>query len=225
MKAKCQWLNRSAILATTLIVYAAGFFPVYYAVGDVVTALTVIPISVSAWVMGTKGALITALLYIPINIILLNLAGAPGVRVVLNLWPGVVGTMATGLVLGLLRDALAKLKERTLELAIQSERLQTEIRSRERVQLKLAEANRQLECDILKIRKAEEEKEKIITDLTEALANIKTLSQLLPICSHCKKIRDDEGYWQQIEYYIHEHSGTQFSHGICPDCMQKYYSD
>ncbi|MEN6440542.1 MAG: hypothetical protein ABFD97_18365 [Syntrophobacter sp.] len=225
MMAKYQGLCRGSILLAVFLVYAAGFFPIFYRVGEVVTALTVIPIAVSAWVMGARCAFITALLYVPINICLLNLAGAPGLRMVLNLWPGVVGTMATGLVLGFLRDALGKLKERTLELAIQSERLQSEIRHRERVQIKLAEANKQLECDILKIRKAEEEKEKIIIDLKDALANIRTLRGLLPICSHCKKIRDDEGYWQQIEYYIHEHSGTQFSHGICPDCLLKYYSD
>ena len=49
-------------------------------------------------------------------------------------------------------------------------------------------------------------------------ANIKTLSGLLPICSHCKKIRDDKGYWNKIEGYIQKHSTAQFSHGICPEC-------
>jgi hypothetical protein len=52
----------------------------------------------------------------------------------------------------------------------------------------------------------------------------KELKGLLPICSVCKKIRDDKGYWNQIEGYIQKHSDAQFSHGICPDCSKKYYT-
>lgn len=62
-------------------------------------------------------------------------------------------------------------------------------------------------------------------ELQEALADVKKLSGLLPICSSCKKIRDDKGYWKQIESYIHEHSEAQFSHGICPECAQEFYPD
>jgi HAMP domain-containing protein len=72
---------------------------------------------------------------------------------------------------------------------------------------------------------AEKEKEKLIRELKLALSDIKTLSGLLPICSHCKKIRDDKGYWTQIESYIHEHSEAEFSHGICQECAKKYYPD
>jgi hypothetical protein len=61
--------------------------------------------------------------------------------------------------------------------------------------------------------------------LEKALAEVKTLSGLLPICSHCKKIRDDKGYWTQIESYIHEHSEAEFSHSICRECAKKYYPD
>jgi len=53
---------------------------------------------------------------------------------------------------------------------------------------------------------------------------VKTLRGLLPICSHCKKIRDDKGYWNQIEKYIHEHSEADFTHGICPECAKKFFS-
>ncbi len=60
-------------------------------------------------------------------------------------------------------------------------------------------------------------------ELQEALAKIKTLKGLLPICASCKKIRDDEGYWHQIEVYIRDHSEAEFSHGLCPDCSQKLY--
>ncbi|MDI1250499.1 MAG: transporter substrate-binding domain-containing protein [Lacunisphaera sp.] len=66
-------------------------------------------------------------------------------------------------------------------------------------------------------------REQMITSLQAALANVKTLSSLLPICSGCKKIRDDQGYWSQVETYIHQHTGTQFSHGMCPDCLRRYY--
>lgn len=73
--------------------------------------------------------------------------------------------------------------------------------------------------------KAEKEKETLITQLESALKNVKQLSGLLPICAHCKKIRDDNGYWKQIESYLYEHSEAEFSHSICRDCAKKYYPD
>jgi PAS domain S-box-containing protein len=79
--------------------------------------------------------------------------------------------------------------------------------------------------NITKRKQAEEERERLILELKEALAKIKTLSGLLPICSWCKKIRDDSGYWQQIEIYIRDHSDAEFTHGICPDCMKKSYGE
>lgn len=60
--------------------------------------------------------------------------------------------------------------------------------------------------------------------LQKALAEIKTLRGIIPICSHCKQIRDDEGLWRQLEVYMRAHSEANFSHGICPDCMQKHYA-
>ena len=77
--------------------------------------------------------------------------------------------------------------------------------------------------DISVRRRLEGEREKLIDELTKALAQVKTLSGLLPICSSCKKIRDDRGYWNQIESYIVEHSEAEFSHGICPECLEKLY--
>lgn len=61
------------------------------------------------------------------------------------------------------------------------------------------------------------------TELSEALANVKQLSGLLPICAHCKKIRDDNGYWNQLEHYISQHSEADFSHGICPECLVEHF--
>jgi PAS domain S-box-containing protein len=79
--------------------------------------------------------------------------------------------------------------------------------------------------DITSTKQYEKEREKLITDLRTALDKVRTLSGLLPICSCCKKIRDDRGYWNQIELYIADHTGIDFSHGICPDCAEKYYPD
>ena len=62
-------------------------------------------------------------------------------------------------------------------------------------------------------------------ELTEALSNVKMLAGLLPICASCKKIRDDQGDWTQIESYLHTHSEAKFSHGICPDCGKKPYPE
>ncbi|MFC1816367.1 PAS domain-containing protein [Thermodesulfobacteriota bacterium] len=79
--------------------------------------------------------------------------------------------------------------------------------------------------DISDRKLAEKEREKLINDLRVALTEVKTLRGFLPICSHCKNIRDDTGYWHQIESYIHKHSDAEFSHGICPECAKKYYPD
>ena len=79
----------------------------------------------------------------------------------------------------------------------------------------------QLFMDVTLEHQLHEEKEK----LEKALAEIRTLSGMLPICASCKKIRDDKGYWNQIESYISEHSDAIFSHSICPDCAEKMYPD
>lgn len=75
------------------------------------------------------------------------------------------------------------------------------------------------------LRKRDEERDKLIAELKDALARIRTLQGILPICASCKKIRDDKGYWNQIEAYIRDHSEAEFSHGICPDCAKKLYPE
>lgn len=77
--------------------------------------------------------------------------------------------------------------------------------------------------DVSERKKAEHEQKRLISQLLEALDNIKTLKGMLPICANCKKIRDDSGYWNQIESYIEKHSDALFSHGICPDCANDLY--
>ena len=79
--------------------------------------------------------------------------------------------------------------------------------------------------DISNRKQNEKELNKLISSLKKSLAQVRQLSGMLPICASCKKIRDDKGYWNQIEEYIRHHSEAEFSHGICPECSQKLYPD
>lgn len=79
--------------------------------------------------------------------------------------------------------------------------------------------------DISERKAAELERERLILELKQALAEVKALSGLLPICSYCKNIRDDQGYWNQIEAYISTHSDAHFTHGICPECAKSLFPD
>lgn len=78
--------------------------------------------------------------------------------------------------------------------------------------------------DISERKTHEREREQLIAKLEQALAEIKTLRGILPICATCKKVRDDKGYWSQIETYIRTHSEVEFTHGICPECERESYS-
>ncbi|HDP95987.1 MAG TPA: hypothetical protein ENN40_11610 [Candidatus Aminicenantes bacterium] len=62
-----------------------------------------------------------------------------------------------------------------------------------------------------------------VAELRDKIAEIRSLQGILPICSHCKKVRNDKGYWEQVEMYIQTHSDARFSHGICPECAGKLY--
>jgi PAS domain S-box-containing protein len=73
--------------------------------------------------------------------------------------------------------------------------------------------------DITASKKTEEERDELVRELQRALAEVKTLREILPICSYCKKVRDDENYWHTVESYISKHTDTRFSHGICPSCV------
>lgn len=89
----------------------------------------------------------------------------------------------------------------------------------------LEKANIGLRKEIIERKQAEEQRNKLVSDLKKTLSEVKTLRGFLPICSHCKKIRDDKGYWNQIESYIRDRSDAEFSHGICPECAKKLYPD
>jgi PAS domain S-box-containing protein len=72
--------------------------------------------------------------------------------------------------------------------------------------------------DVTERKRADEERERLLVELQAAFAEVRTLRSFLPICSYCKRIRDDENYWHAVEHYISKHTATQFSHGICPTC-------
>ena len=77
----------------------------------------------------------------------------------------------------------------------------------------------------LELHRRRSQERRLIKDLQAALEHVKQLSGLLPICAHCKKVRDDQGFWQQVERYISAHSEATFSHGLCPDCIPMYFPD
>lgn len=79
--------------------------------------------------------------------------------------------------------------------------------------------------DITERKRTQAQRDALILELRDALATVKQLSGLLPVCCNCKKISDDKGYWNQIEAYIAEHSEARFSHGLCPECAEKLYPD
>lgn len=111
---------------------------------------------------------------------------------------------------------------RSFEFGIRNEVLNRDLKkgitSREQLNAKLQE-----EVDERAL--AELEKENLIIELQAALKEIKTLAGVIPICMHCKGVRDDKGDWGKLEQYISEHSDAQFSHGICADCLKKHYPD
>jgi PAS domain S-box-containing protein len=73
--------------------------------------------------------------------------------------------------------------------------------------------------DITDAKRAEAEREQLVSDLQRALNEVESLQEILPICSYCRKIRDDKNYWQTVESYLLKHTGSRFSHSICPSCM------
>jgi len=102
--------------------------------------------------------------------------------------------------------------------------IQTGIRDPYNVIFREADAlNQRLNLELELKKKQEVEREKLIMELKEAMNSVNRLSGLLPICMYCKNIRDDKGYWSQIEEYISDHSEADFSHSICPDCARKYF--
>ena len=123
----------------------------------------------------------------------------------LRLLPPILVGLASGFLIGLLRD-------RWLSINNNLEKL-------------VSKRTNELKEKIDALYKSEKERAKTIKDLEKALAEVKTLSGLLPICASCKNIRDDKGYWNSIETFVGDRSEAQFSHSLCPDCAQKLYPE
>jgi hypothetical protein len=121
-----------------------------------------------------------------------------------------------------LSSVLSTEKEKEEQLNAQ---LQREITKRIRSQEELHHRNQELEQLNTQLTATKNNLESANKELEQALLDIKQLSGMLPICASCKKIRNDNGYWQQIEIYIRDHADVEFSHGICPDCAAKLYPD
>ena len=75
--------------------------------------------------------------------------------------------------------------------------------------------------DITDAKRAEEEREQLLHELKAAVAEVKTLQEILPICSYCRRVRDDQNYWHQVEAYLVDHSEIRFTHGVCPQCLER----
>jgi len=102
----------------------------------------------------------------------------------------------------------------------------TNIRRRLRLQNEeIRKAHEKTKLEMEERKRAQIEKDNLIVELQEALKKVRTLGGLIPICASCKKIRDDQGYWSQIESYIRTHSEAEFSHSICPECAKQLYPD
>lgn len=89
----------------------------------------------------------------------------------------------------------------------------------------LRRKNNALQSEITERQQVEKDKERLIQELREALENVRKLRGLLPICAYCKKIRDDQGYWNQLESYISQHADVTFTHSVCPECSKKIYAE
>jgi len=89
----------------------------------------------------------------------------------------------------------------------------------------VTELRKQALLEISERKKAEKILENTVKKLTNALAEVKSLQEIIPICSHCKKIRDDKGYWNNVDDYLSRHSSIEFTHGLCPSCMRELYPE
>ena len=116
-----------------------------------------------------------------------------------------------------------RLADHDVRFRMKSGEIRCMLRSAELIELSGEAAIISVCKDITERNRAAFERENLITQLEDSLSKVKLLSGMLPICASCKKIRDDQGYWLQIESYIQERSEAEFTHGLCPDCADKLY--
>jgi len=122
-----------------------------------------------------------------------------------------------------------KVEQKTFELQLAQNKIENYSKTLEKKvaerTAELSEINKQLKNEIKNSIEAEAKKEMLIQELQTTLEEIKTLKGIIPICMHCKGIRDDKGAWNKLEKFITEHSDAQFSHGLCEECLDKYYPE
>jgi len=119
-----------------------------------------------------------------------------------------------------LKEAEERVARKRAEKELKRSYEELERRIEERTE-ELRMTNELLQAEIVERKPTEQDREKLILELRDALAKIKTLGGLLPMCAWCKRIRDDKGYWKRVETYIREHSHASFTHGICPECLKR----
>lgn len=122
-------------------------------------------------------------------------------------------------------DEKGAIRDKEMKFRIKTGEIMIGLYSAELIQINNQPCVISIISDITERKMAEVERERLIQDLGKALSEIRTLGSMLPICSSCKKIRNDSGYWEQIESYIRDHAGTEFSHSLCPDCLARLYPD
>ena len=79
--------------------------------------------------------------------------------------------------------------------------------------------------DVTELKEADEERERLVKELQTALSEVRQLQEILPICSYCRNVRDDENYWDTVENYVSAHTSTLFSHSICPSCLETHFQE
>jgi hypothetical protein len=141
--------------------------------------------------------------------------------------PGYVGIMKGTLISRLIVTVFAlpflyaylNWKSKTTGIKIENRPVLAILKQVAEIEMELSLAQEEIE----RRKQAEAERDKVIEELKKAISEVKTLRGFLPICCICKNIRDDQGYWNQIESYIRDHSEAEFTHGLCPECAQKHY--
>lgn len=98
-------------------------------------------------------------------------------------------------------------------------------KSHDELEIRVAERTRQLTTEIEDRKQVERDREKLIKELQKSIDEVRTLRGIIPICSFCKKIRNDKGYWDQVEVYVKHHTHVHFSHSFCPECAKKHYPE
>jgi hypothetical protein len=179
--------------------------------------LTVVPVSIRLFTEGGEGGWVYPILGL-LGIVFTAILGQTG-KIMHDAGLG-------ALIMSIRNEALSSIltveKDKEKELNTQ---LQQEIKERTRSQEEIQQRNLKLENLNTQLTITKDNLESTNKELERALSDVKQLSGLLPICASCKKIRNDSGYWQQIETYIRDNSRVEFSHGICPECAKKLYPD